>query len=155
MNTGTSASCASCRLTKELTAAPQEAQGKIQCLGSRTHYSQPQTHQEAQVVLQEILRKEVVLVQPLPVTYTGVKGYLFLLSSCSQEPSWDCLCLPHFPTWQGAALLGKESQGLSSTRSTGKHKAQGLVYGENWGQGEVRLQDFNPCSSESSLQNIF
>lgn len=41
---GTSAlrpdSCASCRLTRGLTAAPQEAQGKMQCLGSRTHYSQ-------------------------------------------------------------------------------------------------------------------
>lgn len=43
-----------------------------------------------------------------------------------------------FPTWQGAALQGKESHGLSSTMSAGKHKAQGEI----WGQREVRLQDF-------------
>lgn len=148
-------SCASSRLTRGLTAAPQEAQGKMQCLGSRTQHSQPHTHQEAQAVLQEILRKEVVLVQPLPMTYTGVKGCLLLLSSCSQEPSWGCLSLPHFPNWQGAALQGQESQGLPSTRSAGKHKALGLVSAEIWGQGEKRLQDFNPCSSEFSFQNIF
>lgn len=120
--------------------------------GKQDSHSQPQTHQEAQAVLQEILRKEVVLVQPLPMAYPGVKGCLPLLSSCSQEPSWDCLSLPHL---QGAALQGKESQGLPSTRSAGKHKAQGLLSREIWGQGEVRLQDFNLCSSEPSLHNIF
>lgn len=88
----------------ELTAAPQEAQGKMQCLGSRTHYSQPHTHQEAQAVLQEILRKEVVLVQPLPVTYTAVKGCLLLLNSCSQKLSWGCLGLPNLT---GGSPAGK------------------------------------------------
>lgn len=43
-------------------------------------------------------------------------------ASWSQEPSRGCLSLPHFPTWQGAALQGKESQGLPSTRSAGNIK---------------------------------
>lgn len=131
---------------------PGRQQGKMQCLGTYwTHCSQPHTHQEAQVVLQEILRKEVVLLQPLPMTYTFVKGCLLLLSSWSQEPSWGCLSLSHL---QGAALQGKECQGLPSTRSARKQSSGAGVW-RDLGTRKVRLQDFNPCSSESSLQNIF
>lgn len=59
------------------------------------------------------------------------------------------------PNLTGGSPAGKGIPEPPSTKSAGKHKALGLVSGEIWGQGEKRLQDFNPCSSEFSFQNIF
>lgn len=122
------------------------------CSPWETYYRQPDTHGEAQVMLQETLRKEVVQVPPLPATYTTMSSDVCLCSALADRSLLGAT--PAFPLSQhnrGAALARRERH----FRSAGKSTAQRLGFGEIWGQGKVRLQDSNPCCSEFSLQNIF
>lgn len=120
--------------------------------GNRTHYSQPGMHGDAQVTLQESLRwVKFHLSQQLKHWCQGVSASAQCLQPEAflgppQPSSSSSLTEGHLLT------SGKVFQGLPSGRLYGKSTAQELVSGGMWGQGRAGLQDFNPCSSESSLQ---